>query len=150
MVPDHAGEHGVPARSAGTGKAAACGARLSRLSPGSGGMRRLLLSFEKGPLGLRVKKKERKRKKNHKNPTHFSELLSQFPFTPGMMVKLASPTVRPQTAFQPHFLRATGSGALLLPPGQGAPRPARTTFPAFPYPRYPSRRCQQPPRRGGG
>lgn len=61
-----------------------------------------------------------------KNPTHFSELLSQFPFIPVMLVKCASLPVRPETAFQPHFLRADAGGALLPQRGtQSYARPAQ-------------------------
>lgn len=97
-----------------------------------------------GSFRIRRGKGEEKKKKD-KNPTHFSELLSQFPFIPGMMAKCASQAASPQTAFQPHFLRADAGGA---------PRPLRGTqpcarrpqlFPALPGPRRRSRRCPRPP-----
>lgn len=99
---------------------------------------------------FRIRRKKRRKKKINKNPTHFSDLLSRFPFTPGMMVNCASPAASPETAFQPHFLGPDAGGAHpppLPPPPSGARSP---TFAAFPYPCRPSRRSPQPPSGGGG
>lgn len=82
----------------------------------------------KALFGLGAKQREEKKKKN---PTHFSELLSQFSFIPVMLVKCASLAARPETAFQPHFLRADAGGAL-LPSGARSPTPGPHNFPRVP------------------
>lgn len=105
-----------------------CSALLSRASPSSGRTRRLLLSKRKGSFRIRSKTEGRKKKKN---PTHFSELLSQFSFIPVMLVKCASLAARPETAFQPHFFRADAGGAL-LPSGARSPTPGPHNFPRVP------------------
>ncbi|XP_072712258.1 uncharacterized protein [Ciconia boyciana] len=66
-----------------------------------------------------------------------------------MMVTWAPPAASPETAFPPRSPRRCRR-CPPAPPGHAAPRPARTTFPAFPYPCRPSRRCPQPPSGGGG